>query len=116
MDHVSSRSFLAAFPSGNLLLVTNDPAGTDLSEREQMTAFLSEDGGRSFPHKLLLYKEPNVSYPAGMIAPDGTAYVSFDRNRYTDSEMFLSVFREEDIRAGACVSEGSFSHKLILPT
>lgn len=114
MDHTSSRSFLATFPSGNLLLVTNDPEGTDLSERNQMTAFLSEDGGKTFPHKLLLYKEPNVSYPAGMITKDGTAYVSFDRNRYTDSEMFLAIFREEDIKSGKCITEGSTPHKLIL--
>ena len=112
MDHTSSRSYLATMPSGNLLLVTNDPEGI-AEGRSRMTAFLSEDGGQTFPYKMLLYKEPNVSYPAGVVRKDGRVFVSFDRNRYTDSEMYLSVFTEEDIRAGKCVTEGSFPAHLI---
>lgn len=112
MDHVSSRSYLSTFPSGNVLLVTNDPEGLD-EGRSRMTAFLSKDGGKTFPHKLLLYKEPNVSYPAGIVMEDGKALVSFDRNRYTDSEMYMSCFTEEDIIAGKCVTEGSYAAKLI---
>lgn len=112
MDHVSSRSYLATMPSGNVLLVTNDPEGIP-EGRSRMTAFLSEDGGQTFPYKMLLYKEPNVSYPAGVVLEDGRVFVSFDRNRYTDSEMYLSVFREEDIRAGKCVTDGAFPARLI---
>lgn len=119
MKHTSSRSFLQRFPDGNILLVTNDPAGIKEGMKPEdgrvmMTAFLSEDDMRSFSHKLLLYKEGNVSYPAGMIDKDGRVYVSFDRNRYTDSEMYISSFTEEDIIAGKCVCSGSYAARLML--
>ena len=119
MDHTSSRSFLSRFPSGNILLVTNDPAGirNDLKQEENrvmMTAFLSCDGGKSFPHRLLLKKEGSVSYPAGVIMDDGVAYVAFDRNRYTDGEIYMSRFSEEDIIAGKIIAEGSYSARLLI--
>ena len=55
-----------------------------------------------------------MSYPAGMIDKDGRVYVSFDRNRYTDSEMYISSFTEEDIIAGKCVCSGSYAARLML--
>lgn len=113
MPHTSSKSLLTKFPSGHLLLVTNDPEGI-AEGRSMMTAFLSLDGGLTWPHKMLLKKEPNVSYPGGMIDRDGRAYIAFDRNRYTDGEIYLSSFTEEDILAGKCVCPGSYEAKLIM--
>ncbi|MCQ2446397.1 MAG: glycoside hydrolase [Clostridia bacterium] len=108
-DHTSSRTFLAAFPSGNLLMVTND----DAKERTHMTAFLSEDGGKTWPFSLLLKAEGNVSYPAGQITPDGRVWVAYDFNRYLDELVFLSSFTEEDIKAGKIVGKDSFIGRVV---
>ncbi len=120
MDHTSSRSFMSKFSNGNILLVTNDPENVPAEHlgtehgRIQMTAFLSTDGGETFSHKLLLYKEGMVSYPSGMIDDNDRVYVSFDRNRYTDGEIYMSSFTQEDIIAGKCETEGSYAAKLIM--
>lgn len=70
--------------------------------------------GKSFPHKLLLKEEGNVSYPAGVVTDDGVAYVAFDRNRYTDGEIYMSRFSEEDILAGKIIADGSYSARLLI--
>jgi hypothetical protein len=41
-----------------------------------------------------------ISYPDGCQAPDGTIYISYDRNRSTDGEILLARFRESDVLAG----------------
>lgn len=110
MDHCSARSYLATFDSGNLLLVANDHP----SIRCNMTAFLSEDGGSTWPYRLLLNESRDVSYPAGCIDETGRVYVAYDKNRYSDREIYLASFTEEDIRAGRCVDSASFRHRMIL--
>jgi hypothetical protein len=40
-----------------------------------------------------------ISYPDGIQAPDGTIYISYDRNRATDGEILMARFTEEDILA-----------------
>jgi hypothetical protein len=47
----------------------------------------------------MLDERSGVSYPDGVQAPDGTIYVSYDRNRATDGEILLSRFTEKDILA-----------------
>ena len=96
MDHPSSRSYLAALPSGNLLLVTND----DAQKRCKMTAFLSEDDGLTWEKKLLLDEREETSYPAGCVCPDGMIYVAYDFNRRTDREICFAELTEKNIRDG----------------
>lgn len=103
MRHMSSRSFLSKFPSGNLLLVTNDHDAI----RCNMTAFLSTDGGLTWPYRLLLDPRAEVSYPSGMVTPDGRCYVAYDHGRVTDKEILLASFTEEDIRRGT-LGENSY--------
>ena len=38
-------------------------------------------------------------YPDGFQAPDGTIYISYDRNRATDGEILLARFTEADVLA-----------------
>ncbi len=119
MTHTSARSFLSRFSSGEILLVTNDPEGfkdgmTSEEGRIMMTAFLSTDNGKTFPYKLLLKEEGMVSYPAGVVTKDDRVYVTFDRNRYSDGEIYLSHFCKEDIIAGKIVTENSYTARLIL--
>ena len=118
MDHTSSRSFFSRFSTGEILLVTNDPVAlkdgmTSEEGRVKMTAFLSTDNGKTFPHKLLLKEEGMVSYPAGVVTEDDRVYVTFDRNRYTDGELYISSFCKEDILAGKIVTENSYNSRLI---
>lgn len=96
MDHASARAYLAALPSGNLVLVTNDHP----KYRRDMTAFLSTDGGKTWGHKLLLDARQETSYPAGCVTGDGTVCVAFDYNRRTDREILYACFTEEDILRG----------------
>ena len=96
MRHMSSRSFLSEFPSGHLLLVTNDHD----TDRCNMTAFLSEDGGKTWPYRLLLDARSSVSYPAGMVDENGRACLAYDHGRVTDREVFLACFTEEDVKNG----------------
>ncbi len=116
MDGPSAKSFLRRFDSGNLLLVTHDE---DFREengnpcRRNMTAYLSEDGGKTWPYRLLLDERREVSYPSGMIYQGTHAYVAYDREREGAKETLYACFTEEDIRCGTIVEEGSFLRRLI---
>ena len=107
MDHASARAYLATLPSGNLVLVTND----HFAYRRDMTAFLSEDGGKTWKYKLLLDPRQETSYPAGHVLADGKIYVAYDYNRTTNREVVWACFTEDDIRNGnkdiakGCVSK-----------
>ena len=72
--------------------------------RSNMTAFLSTDDGKTWPHQLLLDPRAMVSYPDGVQAADGTIYILYDWNRHTDAEILLARFREDDVVAGKIVS------------
>ena len=62
---------------------------------------------------LVLDERKGISYPDGFQAPDGTLYISYDRNRSTDGEILLARFTEPDIRAGTLVSATSKLKMLI---
>lgn len=96
----ASKFYIGWLDSGNLLMVNH----YNFKGRNNMTALLSEDGGKTWPYKLLL-DGAEVSYPEAVQAEDGTIYVTHDRNRYTTGEVILHKFTEEDIKAGAFVSE-----------
>lgn len=110
MDHTSSRSFLAKFPSGHYLLVTNN----DPKTRRRMTAFLSKDECESWQPCLLLDERESVSYPAGFVDTAGRVYVSYDFNRYQEEELYLASFTEKDLAAGKPVEPDSFLKRLIV--
>jgi hypothetical protein len=88
----SSRSFVGKLNSGNLLMISNNS-----TERKNMTAFLSKDGGNSWPYRLLLDERDNVSYPDADQSEDGTIHVVFDRDRTGDKDILYCRFTEEDI-------------------
>jgi hypothetical protein len=108
---VNTRFFLRKLKSGALLLVINDiPRG-----RANMTAMLSEDDGRTWPHKLMLDDRKSVSYPDGTEGSNGFLYVTYDRGRYEkdEQEILFAKFTEADIKAGQLVTEGSQLKQLI---
>jgi hypothetical protein len=74
--------------------------------RSHLTAYLSDDDGRSCRSGFELDERAGVAYPDGVQAEDGTIYVIYDRNRTTDQEILLATFTEDDIRQGSCVTAG----------
>lgn len=69
-----------------------------------MTAFLSEDDGRTWPYKLLLDEREDVSYPDIAQDGNGNIYVVYDRKRVTQREILMARFREEDVKRGGLSS------------
>ncbi len=61
----------------------------------------------------MLDERKGISYPDGFQAPDGTLYISYDRNRSTDGETLLARFTEQDVAAGKLVSPRSKLRMLI---
>lgn len=113
IKNCSARFFIRRLTSGNLLLVKNGPIDVRLPRRSSMTAFLSKDDGKTWPHQLLLDDRALVSYPDGVQAPDGMIYILYDWNRHTDAEILLAKFREEDVIAGQFRSPGAKARILV---
>lgn len=95
---VNARFFLRRLASGRILLVKHGQTiDVKPKGRRELTAFLSEDEGRTWKGGLMLDERPGVSYPDGFQAPDGMIYISYDRNRAADREILLAAFTEQDI-------------------
>lgn len=108
IPHPVTRFHLRRLVSGNLLLVRHNPPAADASgkkPRSHLTAYISEDDGKTWMGGLLLDERAQVSYPDAALAPDGRIFVIYDYNRHSDREILMAVFREEDARAGRAVSK-----------
>lgn len=110
----SSRFYIGRLRSGRVLLINH----TNFKGRNNLTALLSEDDGRTWKYRLMLDERNNVSYPDVKEAEDGYIYVAYDRERgcfrrtlsqaCADArEILFAKITEEDIMAGQVVSEGS---------
>lgn len=104
LKNVSARFFIRRLASGRLLLVKNGPTDQRLPSRSHMSAFLSDDDGKTWSGGLLLDERTGVSYPDGFQSPDGLIHILYDHNRHTDAEIFLAKFREADVLAGKFIS------------
>jgi predicted neuraminidase len=109
----NARFHIRRLASGKLLLVKHGDAIDSHFGRVMLSAWLSMDDGKSWQGGLILDERKGVSYPDGFQAPDGTIYISYDRNRSTDGEILLARFAEEDILAGKIVSAKSKLKMLI---
>ncbi len=99
-----ARFHIRRLASGRILLVKHGLTIDTCQGRSQLTAWLSEDEGTTWKGGLMLDERTGVSYPDGLQAPDGTIYISYDRNRATDGEILMARFSEEDVLAGSLVS------------
>jgi predicted neuraminidase len=80
--------------SGNLLLVFNDST----KGRTPLTAALSTDGDRSYPHRKNLVEGPgDFAYPYAIQAGDGKIHLVFTSDRRTT--IYHAVFSEADLGA-----------------
>ncbi len=103
IQNPSARFFLRRLASGRILLVKNGPLD-QRTGRTQMSAFLSEDEGKSWQGGLVFEERNGVSYPDGFQAPDGRIFISYDRERAKEREILMAVFTEADVLAGKAVS------------
>jgi hypothetical protein len=103
----STRFFVRKLPSGRWLMVYHE----HMRLRCNLTAYLSEDEGRTWSDGLLLDERPNVSYPDGTVDADGAIHVIYDRGRYAARqgamEILTARFTEKDILARRIVDSGS---------
>jgi predicted neuraminidase len=97
IKHPVARFHIRRLQSGRLLLVKHGDRIDAHAGRVQLSAWLSEDDGQSWRGGLVLDERKGVSSPDGFQSPDGTIYISYDRNRSTDGEILLARFTEEDI-------------------
>jgi hypothetical protein len=92
--HAESRFFIRRLSSGRLLLVRH--AGT---VRSHLTAYLSEDDGRTWGPGLLLDERGGVSYPDAVEGPPGQIHLIYDYNRKTvEKQVLMSVFDEAEVQ------------------
>lgn len=111
----SSRFFIGRLRSGRILLINH----VNFTGRNNLTALLSEDDGKTFPYSLLLDERNEVSYPDAMEDQDGFIHIVYDRERGGGKlspeeaygcarEILNAKITEEDIIKGELVHEGSF--------
>jgi len=104
--HAVSRFFVRRLRSGRLLLVKHGPL-KEVTGRSHLTAYLSDDEGRSWHGGLLLDVRSTVSYPDGTQSSDGAIYIIYDWNRVDEKHILMATFTEADVLAGNPVSNGS---------
>mgnify|MGYP002132401368 CR=1 FL=1 len=112
-SHPVSRLHLRKLASGRLLLVKHGETIDTNRGRKQLSAWLSDDEGKTWQGGLMLDERDGVSYPDGFQTPDGTIYISYDHNRSTDGEILLARFTEEDILAKKLIGPKSKLKMLI---
>ena len=113
IQHPAARFHIRRLMSGRLLLVKHGKTIDAHAGRSQLTAWLSDDDGNTWHGGLLLDERKGISYPDGVQSPDGTLYISYDRNRAADGEILLARFTEQDILAGRLVGPKSKLQMLI---
>ena len=115
-----SRFFIRRLKSGRILLINH----IDFEGRNNLTALLSEDDGKTFPYSLLLDERNDVSYPDAVECEDGYIYITYDRERgcfkhslreaYADArEILTAKISEEDILNGRLISKEGFLKNVV---
>ncbi len=104
IGHATARFFIRRLNSGKLLLVKHGPID-ERTDRSRLTAYLSDDDGRSWKGGLMIDERRGVSYPDGTQSPDGTIYLVYDYSRTGAKQIFTAMFTEEDVLAGRCTSD-----------
>jgi len=113
IKHPNARFHIRRLASGRLLLIKHGDQIDSHKGRVKLSAWLSDDDGKSWQGGLVLDDRKGISYPDGFQAPDGVLYISYDRNRSTDGEILLARFTEEDVLAKKLQGEKSQLRMLI---
>lgn len=110
--HPSARFFIRRLKSGHLLLVKHGPIGERIG-RSHLTAYVSEDDGKTWKGGLLLDERKGVSYPDGVQSDEGVIYTIYDHDRRGAKEILMARYTEEDVRAGELDSKKSALRQLV---
>jgi hypothetical protein len=115
--HPRARFFISRLKSGRILLIKHGKTADSFvtlsnmkgyaKGRSHLSAWLSDDDGKTWQGGLMLDERATISYPDAFQAPDGTIHVSYDRNRATDGEILMARFSEKDALAGKLVDRES---------
>lgn len=98
IPHAVSRFFIRRLGSGKLLLIRHN--APDTKPRSHLTAYLSDDDGKTWSGGLLLDERKGVSYPDAVEGPAGEIHVIYDFDRYHDKQILMAEFTEKDVAAG----------------
>ncbi|MBE6634437.1 MAG: exo-alpha-sialidase, partial [Ruminococcaceae bacterium] len=98
-----SRFCFKRLKNGRLLLVNH----WKFEQRNNLTAMLSEDDGKTWKGYLMIDERPNVSYPDAVEAEDGSIYIIYDHERYKAKEILMARVTQEDILAGQLITPSS---------
>jgi hypothetical protein len=107
IQHTSARFHIRRLNSGALLLVKHGLKVDEKTGRSHLTAFVSDDDGRSWTGGLLLDERAGVSYPDSVQNRDGTIYIIYDYSRTGAKQILMARITENDIRAGKLSSVDS---------
>ena len=99
-----TRRVVTRLASGSLLLIKNGDKPDANQGRCNLTAYVSDDEGKTWKGGLLLDARPSATYPDFALASDGTIYAVWDYDRCGDREILFGRFTEADVRAGRPVS------------
>ena len=108
----SRKAFSRRLASGNILLVKNGKIDEDCG-RKDLTAFLSDDDGKTWKGGLVLDERTDVACPDGDQRADGRIVVAYDHDRFGDREILYAEFTEKDVLAGSVESAGCGLKNLI---
>ncbi len=86
-----SRFCIRRLKSGRIILVNH----YEFDGRNNLTAMLSEDEGKTWKYRLLIDERDQVSYPDLKEATDGYIYITYDRERGS----FRNCFEDVEIEA-----------------
>jgi hypothetical protein len=113
IKHPNARFHIRRLRSGRLLLIKHGDEVDSHRGRVQLSAWLSDDDGKTWTGGLILDERTGVSYPDGFQSENGTIFISYDRNRASDGEILLARFTEADILAKQLVTPTSKTKLLI---
>ncbi len=115
----NSRFYIRRLKSGRLILINHKhetPSNWQQQTwrcRNNLTAFISDDDGKTWSDGLLLDERDGVSYPDGCQDADGNIIIIYDYERTKEGDILMAKFTEEDVLAGKLVSPESKLKMLI---
>ena len=114
-----SRFYIGRLRSGRVLLINH----VNFTGRNNLTALLSEDDGKTFPYSIMLDERMGVSYPDVTESADGYIYITYDRERgnrrnleeayRAAREILVAKITEADIINGSLKSENSYLKRVV---
>lgn len=102
--NASTRRAVTRLDSGCLLLIKNGDSPDVDQGRSNLTAYVSDDEGKTWKGGLRLDPRPWASYPDFALGRDGMVYTVWDHDRSGEREIMFGRFAEADVRAGRTVS------------